>query len=293
VRAERVSRDDRLPTGFSLISHDTGISCRCRAKSEGRSVRVQPGVIGQHVNDLLKPFNAKIGPDPASISVARLGGILSNHASGMCCGVSHNAYHTLRSMKFMVPSGTVIDTAWPDADARFEFAEPILCSRIMQLKDRIERSEALAARIRSKYRIKKHNRIIRKMGPVASHPVCSVIKTGIVEKLAKTIGSCSREIVLPATEDFCRRNRRCRLARQRPPRAENAIATLIVPAVDLRDCDDSCNRKDVHVLSDCSRVRDPPGRHGSPVAGIVIRPGEPRFHALLASAGSLYPIRCR
>jgi len=76
---------------------------------DGRAIRVQPGVIGQVANDRLKPYGAKIGPDPASINVARVGGILSNNASGMCCGVTHNAYHTLRSMKLMLPSGTVID----------------------------------------------------------------------------------------------------------------------------------------------------------------------------------------
>jgi len=36
----------------------------------GRAIRVQPGVIGQVANDSLRPYGAKIGPDPASISVA-------------------------------------------------------------------------------------------------------------------------------------------------------------------------------------------------------------------------------
>ena len=84
-------------------------------EDSGRLVRVQPGLIGQQANQMLKPYAAKIGPDPASISAARMGGILSNNASGMCCGVSQNAYHTLRSMTFVLPSGTEIDTAAPDA----------------------------------------------------------------------------------------------------------------------------------------------------------------------------------
>ena len=82
-------------------------------EQNGRLVRVQPGLIGQQANQMLKRYATKIGPDPASISAARMGGILSNNASGMCCGVSQNAYHTLRSMTFVLPSGTEIDTAAP------------------------------------------------------------------------------------------------------------------------------------------------------------------------------------
>jgi len=73
-------------------------------EENGRLVRVQPGLIGQQANQMLKRYATKIGPDPASISAARMGGILANNASGMCCGVSQNAYHTLRSMTFLLPS---------------------------------------------------------------------------------------------------------------------------------------------------------------------------------------------
>src|SRR5664279_5861086 len=34
----------------------------------GKSIRVQPGVIGARANQLLVPYGAKIGPDPASIA---------------------------------------------------------------------------------------------------------------------------------------------------------------------------------------------------------------------------------
>ena len=87
-----------------------------RVEESGKKIRVQPGVIGASANRALIPYRAKIGPDPASIATCTLGGILSNNSSGMCCGVEQNAYHTLHSMKFMLPSGTVIDTSLPDAD---------------------------------------------------------------------------------------------------------------------------------------------------------------------------------
>jgi D-lactate dehydrogenase len=39
----------------------------------GKRVRVQPGVIGGHVNQALRPFRVKMGPDPASINACKIG----------------------------------------------------------------------------------------------------------------------------------------------------------------------------------------------------------------------------
>lgn len=117
----------------------------------GAKVKVQPGVIGAHVNQALKFFKAKMGPDPASINTCTVGGILSNNSSGMCCGVSQNAYHTLESLTFVLPSGTVIDTAAPDADERLRAAEPALVEGLLKLKSDLLANPTLAARIRSKY----------------------------------------------------------------------------------------------------------------------------------------------
>ena len=117
----------------------------------GAKVKVQPGVIGAHVNHALKFFKAKMGPDPASINTCTVGGILSNNSSGMCCGVAQNAYHTLESLTFVLPSGTVIDTAAPDADEQFRKAEPALAEGLLKLKGDLLANPALAKRIRSKY----------------------------------------------------------------------------------------------------------------------------------------------
>ena len=105
-----------------------------KVEESGRKIRVQPGVIGASANRALIPYRAKIGPDPASIATCTLGGILSNNSSGMCCGVEQNAYHTLHSMKFMLPSGTVIDTSLPDADDEFHAREPELARGVLELK---------------------------------------------------------------------------------------------------------------------------------------------------------------
>jgi D-lactate dehydrogenase len=121
----------------------------------GLRVRVRPGAIGGHVNLALQPYARKMGPDPASIHTCRMGGILSNNASGMCCGVEQNAYHTLRSLTFILPSGTCIDTADPGADD-----EPHASARARapcgtaRPETAPEGDVMLAARIRAKYRMK-------------------------------------------------------------------------------------------------------------------------------------------
>ena len=120
----------------------------------GARVRVQPGAIGAHVNLALRPWSAKLGPDPASIGTCTVGGILSNNASGMCCGVAQNAYHTLDSLTFALPSGTVIDTAAAGADAALRAREPALAQGLLALKAELQGNPALAGRIRAKYRMK-------------------------------------------------------------------------------------------------------------------------------------------
>ena len=125
-----------------------------RVEEEGKKLRVQPGVIGAHANLILQPFQAKIGPDPASIKSCTLGGILANNSSGMCCGVMQNAYHTLDSLTFLLPSGTLLDTADPDAELLFREKEPKLAAGLLKLRQRILANEALTQRIRLKYQRK-------------------------------------------------------------------------------------------------------------------------------------------
>jgi D-lactate dehydrogenase len=125
-----------------------------QVEERGRRIRVQPGVIGARANQALLAYGAKIGPDPASIATCTLGGILANNSSGMCCGVEQNAYHTLHSMKFMLPSGTVIDTALPNADEEFHAREPELARGILELKSRLQDNPGLQVRVRNKYRMK-------------------------------------------------------------------------------------------------------------------------------------------
>ena len=97
---------------------------------DSSSISLQPGVIGAEANRRLAPFGRKIGPDPASIGAAMIGGIAANNSSGMCCGTAQNSYKTLVSMRVVLADGTVLDTG-SRAKPRRHFAAAIApCSRI-------------------------------------------------------------------------------------------------------------------------------------------------------------------
>lgn len=118
---------------------------------EGRRVRSEPGVIGGRINALLRPWGRRIGPDPASIDACRIGGILSNNASGMCCGIEENAYRTVESIRFVLPSGLVLDTARPEAGEVLRASAPAIAEGLLDLKRRLLADAELAERIRERY----------------------------------------------------------------------------------------------------------------------------------------------
>ncbi|MBX7246798.1 MAG: FAD-binding oxidoreductase, partial [Candidatus Sumerlaeaceae bacterium] len=120
----------------------------------GRRVAVEPGVVGAHVNAFLAPHRAKIGPDPASINACMMGGIAANNASGMCCGVQYNSYHTLASMKLMLANGWSVDTAEPGAAARFAREQPEITAGLATLRDEICKRADIVETLRRKFSIK-------------------------------------------------------------------------------------------------------------------------------------------
>ena len=134
-----------------------------RVEDEARLIRSQPGIVGGFLNNVLKPFGRRIGPDPASIDACMMGGILANNSSGMCCGVTENAYRTIHSMTFVLPNGFTLNTADPQAHQIFENEQPQIANGLLELKQRILNStaeykgETLAAKIRRRYQMKNNN----------------------------------------------------------------------------------------------------------------------------------------
>jgi D-lactate dehydrogenase len=113
---------------------------------DGARVRVQPGATVRQVNARLARHGRKLGPDPASESACTIGGVVANNSSGMACGITGNTYRTLESMTVVLPSGTVVDTGAPDADARLAHDEPALTAGLVRLRDRV-RGNAESVRI--------------------------------------------------------------------------------------------------------------------------------------------------
>src|SRR5260370_1271672 len=75
-------------------------------------------------------------------------------AGGMRCGTTKDSYSTVRSMTFVLPSGTTIDTAAPGAAERFAAAEPELAAGLAAIRDEIRADAELSERIRRKFAIK-------------------------------------------------------------------------------------------------------------------------------------------
>jgi D-lactate dehydrogenase len=122
-----------------------------RVLDGGQRIWSQPGVVGGYLNRVLAPLRRRLGPDPASIDAAMIGGIVSNNSSGMCCGVAQNSYHTLDALHFMLADGTEIDTSRPEADEDLRRARPDLHAALLDLRDEVRADAALAARIRAKF----------------------------------------------------------------------------------------------------------------------------------------------
>ena len=123
----------------------------------GARARIRPGTTVWRANTTLARHGRLLGPDPASALACTLGGVVANNASGMTAGTTRNSYRTLASLTLVLPSGTIVDTADPAADAELAQAEPALCAGLLALKAEIEAEPELVARIRAKYRIKNTN----------------------------------------------------------------------------------------------------------------------------------------
>ncbi|MFI1393000.1 FAD-binding and (Fe-S)-binding domain-containing protein [Streptomyces griseoaurantiacus] len=130
--------------------HFTGIEVIDR----GERVRVQPGATVRAINTRLAPYGRKLGPDPASEIACTIGGVIANNSSGMECGTESNTYRTLESMVIVLPSGTIVDTAPPDADDRLRTAEPLVWQGLLRLRDRVRSNPRSRELIEQQYSIK-------------------------------------------------------------------------------------------------------------------------------------------
>ena len=121
---------------------------------DASTIKVQPGIVGNHLNEILKPYGRMFTPDPASKNSAMVGGIIANNASGMNCGTHANSDKILRSVRLVFADGSILDTSDPDSRQRFARSHPLMMSEIRDIRDAIMADDDLVRRIRYKYSIK-------------------------------------------------------------------------------------------------------------------------------------------
>ncbi len=121
---------------------------------DGRRVRVGPGATLGRVNAHLLRHGRRLGPDPASATACTIGGVIANNSSGMAAGTTENSYRTLESLRFVLPTGTVVDTALPDAGARLRHDEPALHEGLSRLMARVRADPEATRVIRERFALK-------------------------------------------------------------------------------------------------------------------------------------------
>jgi D-lactate dehydrogenase len=125
-----------------------------RIEDDGASVRVGPGATVRQVNTRLVRHGRKLGPDPASEIACTIGGVVANNSSGMACGIIENSYRTVESLLLVLPSGTILDTALPDAEERLLASDPDLAAGLLALREQLRSSPDNVEFVRRQFSMK-------------------------------------------------------------------------------------------------------------------------------------------
>ncbi len=120
----------------------------------GKKIKLQAGIIGARANRLLQKYGRKIGPDPASIDSAMIGGIASNNASGMNSGIMENSYSTVADIRILLSDGTILDTSSKESCDNFRKSHGRMLQKLEELAAKIQSDKELKDKIIHKYRIK-------------------------------------------------------------------------------------------------------------------------------------------
>ncbi|PVZ93309.1 FAD-binding oxidoreductase [Amnibacterium flavum] len=152
-RSGGTSLSGQATTGNILVDtrrHFRGIE----VLDSGARVRVEPGATVRQVNARLRRHGRKLGPDPASEIACTIGGVIANNSSGMACGIAQNTYQTLESAVIVLASGTILDSAAPDADDRLRHQEPELWQALADLRQKANEDDSVRGEIIRQFAIK-------------------------------------------------------------------------------------------------------------------------------------------
>src|ERR1700743_1664328 len=123
-------------------------------EDNGARIRCKVGTTLGRINEVLKPYARRMGPDPASRNAATIGGVLANNAGGMRCRPAIDSYHSIVGMKIVLTTGTVIDTEDPHAEESFAASEPEMATGLLKIREEILADQELCARMVRKYGIR-------------------------------------------------------------------------------------------------------------------------------------------
>ncbi len=200
---------------------------------QGYLIRVGPGVTGGEANRALKPFGRRIGPDPASIDSAMMGGIAANNASGMCCGVAQNTYHTLKSLKVILADGTCLDTARTEDRELFRNKHPAAAD-LEELSRGLRLHPALVEKIRHKYRIK--NTLGYRLNALLDYEHPADILSHLLVGSEGTLGFIEELTLQTVPEPFCKATALILFSDlEKACKAAQRLAGLPLAAVELMD----------------------------------------------------------
>ena len=153
-RAAGTSLSGQAVTDSVLVQLDTPFWRKVRVSDKGARIALGPSTTGGAANAALAPFGRKIGPDPASIASAQIGGIVANNASGMCCGTEQNSYRTIESLRLILFDGTILDTGSEESRRDFRKSHAATLKNLSAIAKDLATDNALRSRVIEKYKMK-------------------------------------------------------------------------------------------------------------------------------------------
>lgn len=133
------------------ISPDFG---KPRISPDGHFATFPCSMTGGQANRMLKRYGRRLGPAPASIESARIGGIVANNASGGGFGLLYNSYHTIVSMRILFVDGSVLDTGSTFSRQIFLDTHTSLLEKLMNLRMEVICDPEMMDKILHKYELK-------------------------------------------------------------------------------------------------------------------------------------------
>lgn len=99
-----------VPVQGGIVLDLSGMNRLLEIDLDNLQVVVEPGVIQDTLNDVLKPYGFFFPPNPGSSAMCTIGGMIAYNASGMRCVKYGTTRNYVRDLEVVLADGTVIHT---------------------------------------------------------------------------------------------------------------------------------------------------------------------------------------